>query len=71
MKTFVQLLYKRRDEAQCRFHKAFPDFSNKNEDFESIFILNLPQWRRSGVFIVNLEHISHLTLVLLLLTLNM
>ena len=42
MRIFVQLLYKRRDEAQCRFHKAFPDFSNKNEDFESIFILNLP-----------------------------
>ena len=30
-----------------------------------------PQWRRSGVFIVNFEHISHLFLVFLLLTLNM
>ena len=29
------------------------------------------QWRRPGVFIVNFEHISHLALVLLLLTLNM
>ena len=28
------------------------------------------QWRRSGVFIVNFEHISHLFLVFLLLTLN-
>ena len=28
-------------------------------------------WRRSGVFIVNLKHISHLVLVFLLLTLNM
>ena len=28
-------------------------------------------WRRSGVFIVNFEHNSHLVLVLLLLTLNM
>ena len=27
-------------------------------------------WRRFGAFIVNLEHISHLALVLLLLTLN-
>ena len=27
--------------------------------------------RRSGVFIVNIEHISHLVLVFLLLTLNM
>ena len=29
-----------------------------------------PQWRRSGVFIVNFEHISHLVLLFLLLTLN-
>ena len=32
-----------------------------------------PEWRycrRSGVFIVNLEHISHLFLVFLLLTLS-
>ena len=28
-------------------------------------------WRRSGVFIVNFEHISHLVLVFLLLALNM
>ena len=28
-------------------------------------------WRRAGIFIVNFEHISHLFLVLLLLTLNM
>ena len=28
-------------------------------------------WRRSGVFIVNFEHISHLVLVFLLLILNM
>ena len=27
-------------------------------------------WRRSGVFIVSFEHISHLDLVFLLLTLN-
>ena len=29
------------------------------------------QWRRSGIFIVNFEHISHLVLMFLLLTLNM
>ena len=29
------------------------------------------QWRRSDVFVVNFEHISHLILVFLLLTLNM
>ena len=28
-------------------------------------------WRRSGIFIVNFEHISHLVLVFLLLTLSM
>ena len=28
-------------------------------------------WRRSGIFVVNFEHISHLVLVFLLLTLNM
>ena len=28
-------------------------------------------WRRSGIFIVNFEHISHLVLVFLLFTLNM
>ena len=28
------------------------------------------QWRRSGVFMVNFEHISHLVLVFLLLTLS-
>ena len=28
------------------------------------------QWRRFGIFIVNFEHISHLVLVFLLLTLN-
>ena len=29
------------------------------------------QWRRSGIFIVNFEHISQVVLVFLLLTLNM
>ena len=29
------------------------------------------QWHRSGVFIINFEHSSHLVLVFLLLTLNM
>ena len=29
------------------------------------------QWHRSGAFIVKFEHVSHLVLVFLLLTLNM
>ena len=33
--------------------------------------IKTPEWSRSGVFIVNFEHISHLDLVFLLLTLNM
>ena len=31
----------------------------------------LRRWRRSGIFIINFEQISHLVLVFLLLTLNM
>ena len=43
----------------------------------SIKLLNLIEialrhgWHRSGVFIVNFEHIPHLVVVFLLLTLNM
>ena len=40
----------------------------------SKLIIKTPErhhWRRSGVFIVNFEHISHLALSFLLLTLNM
>ena len=33
--------------------------------------LAIGHWRRSGIFIVNFEHISHLALVFLLLTLSM
>ena len=36
-----------------------------------MFKVNIGHWRRSDVFIVNFEHISHLVLVFLLLTLNM
>ena len=36
----------------------------------TINTLERRQWRRSGVFIVNFEHISHLVLVFLLLTLS-
>ena len=36
----------------------------------TIKIPELQGWCRSGVFIVNFEHISHLALVFLLLTLN-
>ena len=47
--------------------------STRCETFSKL-IIKTPErrhWRRSGVFIVNLEYISHLVLVFLLLTLNM
>ena len=37
----------------------------------TIRIPELRHWRRSGIFIVNFEHISHLVLVFLVLTLKM
>ena len=43
------------------YQKSFAFF---NQFFNPI------HWLRSGVFIVNFEHISHFFLVLLLLTLN-
>ena len=36
----------------------------------TIKILERRQWRRSGIFIVNFEHTSHLVLVFLFLTLS-
>ena len=42
-------------------------------DICSKLTINIPerrQWRHSGIFIVNFEHISHLVLVFLLLTLS-
>ena len=48
--------------------------SNKNTRTrcENMFkVNNKDTWRRSGVFIVNFEHISHLALVFLLFTFNM
>ena len=54
-----------------------PKFNNKNTrtrcEICSKLTIKTPersQWRRSGVFIVNFEHILHLVLVFLLLTLN-
>ena len=36
-----------------------------------INLLKVNAWRRSGAFIINFKHISHLVLVFLLLTFNM
>ena len=36
-----------------------------------IFKKPITKWHRSGIFIVNFEHVSHLVLVFLFLTLNM
>ena len=45
--------------------------SKKNDTKVRIKTSERRQWHRSGFFIVNFEHISHLALVFLLLTLNM
>ena len=44
--------------------------TRKNFEICSNLSVKASEWRRSGVFIVNFEHISHLFLVFLLLTLN-
>ena len=56
------------------FNNSFPTFL----EIAVNILINLTEaysetcqtWRRSGVFIVNFEHISHLVLVFLLLTLT-
>ena len=55
-------------------HISKPAFTCWKCEIYSKLTLKTPErhhWRRSGVFIVNVEHISHLTLVLLFLTLNL
>ena len=50
-----------------------PDFGNFNIFGDLKLTIKTPErrhWRHSGVFIVNFEHISHLVLVFLLLTLS-
>ena len=37
---------------------------------QSVKYVRTQQWRRSGIFIVNFEHISHLVVVFILLTLS-
>ena len=63
-----------------RFHKRIIHMkvNNRNTgtrcEIYSKLIIKTPErrrWRRSGVFIVNFEHISHIILVFLLLNLNM
>ena len=48
--------------------------NNRNSDICANLTIKTPEqryWRRSGIFIVNFEHISYFVLVLLLLNLNM
>ena len=62
----------------CHFLDNFCLFRANNRNIRErceicsklIKILERRHWRRSGVFIVNFEHISHLFLVFLLLILN-
>ena len=59
-------------------HETQPAISNRNTrtrcEICSKLKIKIPErrhWHCSGIFIVNFEHISHLVLVFLLLTLNM
>ena len=48
-------------------------FRVSNKDTRTTTTMKIPErrhWRRSGIFIVNFEQISHLALVFLLLTLS-
>ena len=61
----------------CPAHNYMFKVSNRNTktscEIRSKSTINTPKqrhWHRSGVFIVNFEHISHLALVFLLLTLS-
>ena len=49
------------------------EYLNRLLYFRNVLIhyVALTLWCRYGIFIVNFEHISHLSLVFLLLTLNM
>ena len=51
-------------------HPAFTCSKLATETLEQIMKYDQSSWRRSGVFIVNFEHISHLVLVFPLLTLS-
>ena len=55
-----------------RWHDFLTPFLDVNKYSMStvFFLAQLGQWCHSGVFIVNFEHISHLVLVFLLLTLG-
>ena len=56
----------------CRKEKTMPKLLQTQLTFtcSKSIIETLDHWRRSGFFIFNFEHISHLFLVILLLTLN-
>ena len=71
-------------EVFIKFFETLENCAKKKLCSQLSFVLKLPsqptitssklttecQWRRSGVFIVNYEHISHIVLVFLLLTLS-
>ena len=68
-------------ESMQKLMEVLPQLKAANIDGKSWFLRILPEikvdewkklvWRRSGVFVVNFEHISHFARVFLLLTLNM
>ena len=71
--TLVQEMMAPRYPASNYMFKVNNRDTRKRCEIRSKLTIKTPerrQWRRSGVFTVNLEHISYLVLVFLLLTLN-
>ena len=68
---FMFVLHKARISGETKLGRRTPSFYVRFMPLGQRFqALNAISTSRSGVFIVNFEHISHLVLVFLLLTLN-
>ena len=65
-----EILSLARTKSKEKFQKIVTTLLTKCVDKDASRQLHVCQWRRSGVVIVNFEHISHLVLVFLLLTLR-
>ena len=71
LNNFVQPLIKKKKWVDCRCLKWATYVTGPVFTCSKLTTETLEQCCRHGVFIVNFEHISHLVLVFLLLTLNM
>ena len=72
--TLVWPLLQKASQPAFTYSKLTIETLEQRCEIYSKLTIEIPErrhWRRSGIFIVNFEHISHLVLVFLLLTLNM